>query len=168
MFFFCGFFDFVVCDSAIQSEVRQFPRMNVVRKKAARVKLDSGSNPIQSILRIDSARQLSIELVFLHHLEKKKKKNQSFQTSWSLPTPFLGLCLPFPNLVVFAYPSLTPACPTLSWPKPRGLCLPFPGSNLCYRYLCPLETVFTPPLRKKIELRSIVCFVDGFDRYHRW
>ena len=106
MCFFCGFFDFVVCDSAIQSEVRQFPRMNVVRKKAARVKLDSGSNPIQSILRIDSARQLSIELVFLHHLFEKKMKNQSFQTSWSLPTPFLGLCLPFPNLVVFAYPSL--------------------------------------------------------------
>ena len=86
----------------------------------------------------------------------------------------------FSNLVVFAYPlprslptisqprGLCLPFPTLSWPKPRGLCLPFPGSNLCYRYLCPLETVFTPPLRKKIELRSIVCFVDGFDRYHRW
>ena len=101
--FFCGFFDFVVCDSAIQSEVRQFPRMNVVRKKAARVKLDSGSNPIQSILRIDSARQLSIELVFLHHLEEEKSI--------------------FSNLVVFAYP-LPRSLPTIS--QPRGLCLPFP------------------------------------------
>ena len=71
----------------------------------------------------------------------QKISRAPFLSSWIFTYPPLtqprGLCLPFPTQPsVFAYPFLTQA---------RGLCLHFPDTRiLCYRYLCPLETVFTP------------------------